>query len=438
MERRPSLLPTLGAIALNLALAACQRSESTQSASQTEGADTSGSAASQEAEAPTDSKAAMDAEAKRYYEDLVKRYGQDYEACGPSQRALPKECEAAEDVAGAKPGGHSNVLLMLDASGSMAAGIGGETKMAAAQDALIQFSGKLPASANVALRVYGHTGNNQESGKAESCAGSELLYPFEKLDAARFETAVRSFKPTGWTPIAASLAAAAQDFAKAPAKDGSNVVYVVSDGIETCDADPVEAARKLHASDIDVVVNVIGFAVDAEAAKQLEAVAKAGGGEYLVADTRDDLNRIFNERTSAAINRYNCVTSGQTNAYNETSAAQVNRYNCLSGKATNEYNDVTARATNDYNSLTSRLDSDGNLTPEKRDAAYHRAKANLDYVNALARIKKQSIENPASREHEQVEKDARDTLEASNEAETKEFQERMRRAETERAAGEQP
>lgn len=99
------------------------------------------------------------------------------------------------------------------------------------------------------------------------------------------------------------------------------MVHLDSDGIETCDADPVTAARRLHDSDIDVVVNVIGFDVDAQAARQLEAVAKTGGGEYLRAASRTDLNRIFNERLQRAHARYNCSSRQQHCAYNATSRA---------------------------------------------------------------------------------------------------------------------
>jgi len=43
------------------------------------------------------------------------------------------------------------------------------------------------------------------------------------------------------------------------AENAKNVVYVVSDGIETCGGDPVKAAEELHTSNIKAVVNISGL-----------------------------------------------------------------------------------------------------------------------------------------------------------------------------------
>ena len=59
-----------------------------------------------------------------------------------------------------------------------------------------------------------------------------------------------------------------------------NIVYIVSDGVETCDGNPVAAAKQLHDSEIEAKVNIIGFDVDDEGQNQLKTVAEAGGGEY--------------------------------------------------------------------------------------------------------------------------------------------------------------
>src|SRR5699024_2463307 len=52
------------------------------------------------------------------------------------------------------------------------------------------------------------------------------------------------------------------DFKDYPADEYTNLVYVVSDGIETCDGNPVEVAESLSDSEIHPIVNVIGFGVD--------------------------------------------------------------------------------------------------------------------------------------------------------------------------------
>ena len=63
-------------------------------------------------------------------------------------------------------------------------------------------------------------------------------------------------------------------------KHNTNIVYLVSDGISTCDDDPVAAAKALYDSDITPIINVIGFNVDNDGQRQLKEVAKAVEGTY--------------------------------------------------------------------------------------------------------------------------------------------------------------
>lgn len=182
--------------------------------------------------------------------------------------------------------GPLNVVILLDASGSMAAEVSGTDKMTAAKEALKKFAGGLPEDANVMLRVYGHKGSNDDKDKKLSCESSEVMYPLGAYDAGAFQQSLSKFKPTGWTPLAASIEAAEKDL---QGKEGNNVVYIVSDGIETCDGNPVEAAKKLHESNIQAEVNIIGFDVDHEGQQQLKAVAEAGGGEFQSVSTQKEL-----------------------------------------------------------------------------------------------------------------------------------------------------
>ena len=187
-----------------------------------------------------------------------------------------------------------NIELILDASGSMAGAVGGQSKLSIAQQTLTDFIDRLPGKgANVALRVYGHKGSNKKSDREVSCQGTELIYPFQPLDKETFKQTIRSFSPTGWTPIARSLRAARDDFQDVEDDAATNVGVLVSDGIETCGGDPVAAAKLLQESELKTVVHVIGFDVDAEAARQLKAVAQAGGGEYFEARNAQQFQQVF-------------------------------------------------------------------------------------------------------------------------------------------------
>ena len=187
-----------------------------------------------------------------------------------------------------------NIAILLDASGSMAQKIGGKTKMELAKDAINQFVSSMPEEANVSLRVYGHKGSNSDSDKKVSCDSTEVVYDFKPYNESNFKSSLGKFQPTGWTPIANAISETKADFEKV-GTDGENIIYVVSDGVETCDGDPVKAAKELHDSNIKAVVNIIGFDVDSNGQKQLIAVAEAGGGEYETVKTAKDFEKLWED-----------------------------------------------------------------------------------------------------------------------------------------------
>ncbi|WP_079504938.1 VWA domain-containing protein [Mesobacillus jeotgali] len=189
-------------------------------------------------------------------------------------------------------GMNANVSILLDASGSMAQKVGGKTKMELAKEAINEFLSSMPEGANVSLRVYGHKGSNADSDKKVSCDSTEVVYDLKAYDKAAFSSSLDSFKPTGWTPIAKAITEAKNDFEKA-GNQGQNIIYIVSDGVETCDGDPVKAAKELHDSNIAAVVNVIGFNVDSAGQNQLMSVAQAGGGKYETVNSAADFNKLW-------------------------------------------------------------------------------------------------------------------------------------------------
>ena len=91
-------------------------------------------------------------------------------------------------------------------------------------------------------------------------------------------------KAQGYTPIAYSLGQAANDF---PADAKERVIVLVSDGKETCQGDPVVAAKALAAKGI--TVHTVGFIVDTAARGQLQAIARATGGTYFDAPVGPEL-----------------------------------------------------------------------------------------------------------------------------------------------------
>jgi hypothetical protein len=188
------------------------------------------------------------------------------------------------------PAREINVELILDASGSMAQRIGGESRMAIAKRVLKDVIGAIPdrEGINVGFRLYGHRGDNTASGKAVSCRSSELLVPIEGLDREAIERHVDAARATGWTPLAHSLEQAAGDFA--PAEAGVvNAVVLLTDGLETCDGDPCAVSGDLHDSAIALTSHVVSFALAPEEEAILSCIAENGGGLLLGAQDADEL-----------------------------------------------------------------------------------------------------------------------------------------------------
>lgn len=173
-----------------------------------------------------------------------------------------------------------NVQIILDASGSMREKIGETTKMELAKEAIKEFAQALPPEARISLRIYGHKGTGSEADKQLSCSSSDLVYQLQAYDEARLDMALKQFAPSGWTGIAHSLRLAEQDLSHFPADKNTNIIYLVSDGIETCGGDPVQVARELSESTVMPLLNVIGFDVNAEGQKQLKEIAQASEGLY--------------------------------------------------------------------------------------------------------------------------------------------------------------
>ncbi|RPF22646.1 vWA domain-containing protein [Myceligenerans xiligouense] len=204
------------------------------------------------------------------------RYAIDDPAAGPDR-----------EPAGGTAVGTNHFALVLDASGSMAEPSGDGTRMDEAKAALRRFVARLPEESTVSLRVYGDAGNTTAGGKRESCASSEVVYD-GAADGARFSDTLDAVGPAGWTPLARAIRAAADDL---PDDATDAIVYVVTDGLETCGGDPVTAARDLADGGVEPIVNVIGFHVAGADHEDLRAIADAGGGSYTDAGSGTELER---------------------------------------------------------------------------------------------------------------------------------------------------
>jgi len=196
---------------------------------------------------------------------------------------------AALEVAAVKEGrpvlslDDRSVEIVVDASRSMWGRMHGEPKMVVAKEILQDVSYWFPEDLNLALRAYGSTSPSESA----DCADSALLVPFGDENREPIRAAIAGLRPLGQTPIAYALNQSARDFGTL---QDDRAVVLVTDGIESCGGDPVQAARELREQGI--TVHLIGFGLGNgadEDTASLQAVANASGGRYVTAGSAEEL-----------------------------------------------------------------------------------------------------------------------------------------------------
>jgi uncharacterized protein YegL len=226
-----------------------------------------------------------------YYDQLVS-YEHGY--------VMPDLPEGEDEIEIAKKQ-KTNVVILMDASGSMKASVNGGVKMDLAKETIKQFTNQLEEDVNVSLLAYGHIGTGKDSDKEKSCKSIEALYPLSLYEEASFNKAMDAFQASGWTPLAGAIEKAKALLSSYPNEKYKNIVYIVSDGIETCDGNPIDAAKKLHESNIEAKVNIIGFDVDDDGQKQLKQVAEAGGGNYVTVRDKSEFEDVILKKWKPSI-----------------------------------------------------------------------------------------------------------------------------------------
>ncbi|MEO5321807.1 VWA domain-containing protein [Mesorhizobium sp. CC13] len=180
-------------------------------------------------------------------------------------------------------------IIVLDASGSMWGQIDGKPKLEIARQALRSVLKTVPADTELGLMAYGH----REKG---SCTDIELVVPPAAGSAGAITAAADSLKFLGKTPLTAAVKQAAEDLKYTEDKA---TVILITDGLETCNADACALGKELEQAGVDFTAHVVGFGLTAEEGRQVACLAQNTGGKYIQASDANGLEEALVQTVAA-------------------------------------------------------------------------------------------------------------------------------------------
>ncbi|WP_162791892.1 VWA domain-containing protein [Sulfitobacter sp. DFL-23] len=171
------------------------------------------------------------------------------------------------------------VVIVYDGSNSMWGQIDGVAKIETAREVMADLVETWPQSTNLGLLAYGHR-------RKGDCSDIELMIPPGPVDRASFLETVNAITPRGKTPLTDAVVQAAKNLSF---RDNPATVVLISDGIESCQADPCSISAQLEEQGIAFTTHVIGFDIAREDQRQLSCIAENTGGTFVPAQDANEL-----------------------------------------------------------------------------------------------------------------------------------------------------
>lgn len=180
-------------------------------------------------------------------------------------------------------------ILVYDASGSMWGVLPeGSTKVEVARRVLGEFFASRDDSVPIGVVVYGHN-------RRGDCADIEVVAPVAVHDADGLAARLNRINPVGMTPLTDALNRAAGEI---PVTAETADIILVTDGLETCNADPCALAARLATQGIRIRAHVVGFGLSDEQAGAMACISEATGGLLLTPRNGEELAKALNRIAS--------------------------------------------------------------------------------------------------------------------------------------------
>jgi Ca-activated chloride channel family protein len=211
------------------------------------------------------------------------------------RRALAFALSAAMTAQTALAECTTDAMVVFDGSGSMSEigfDVRDATRIEEARIAMGRVMPQVERFRRIGLLTYGPDGTG-------GCTGIKLRFAPKPMAGASMVLELDALRPTGLTPLTASVAQAAEvlDYRTRPA-----IVVLVTDGNETCGGRPCTLGRALEAQGHDLTVHVIGFRSTVDffawnnpeqdphsSATVARCLADETGGRFVNTDTVDEL-----------------------------------------------------------------------------------------------------------------------------------------------------
>ena len=183
----------------------------------------------------------------------------------------------------------ARTIIVMDGSGSMWGQIDGRAKLEIARETVGEVLGGVPETQEIGLLAYGHR-------RKGDCGDIELVVPPAAGTGGQISESVNAMRFLGKTPLSAAVRQAADALRYG---EEAATVILITDGLETCEADPCALGRELEESGLAFTAHVIGFGLTQEEGAQVACLAQETGGRYIEARDAADLTRALSQTVSA-------------------------------------------------------------------------------------------------------------------------------------------